>query len=165
MSPLPHLPSEIVADLVLRALRLEATICDISAVCRFWHSIVVRNLAELLILRENGNMVSVLRRALEHHNLDVALDLVSRPGSLEESAEALVLVAQNGHTVLAKCLVNSPQHAARADCQNGDALLAAAKGGHISVIRILLDAHSMLPTLIVKMETLFWQQQQVATFQ
>eukprot|EP00798_Chlamydomonas_sp_ICE-L_P008971 gene8970-biopygen8853 len=135
MRPLPHVPSEVVADIVLRALRLEAPICDMSVVCRSWHSIVMRNLAEVLMLRElrerNGSMVSVLRCALKHHKLDVALDLVSKPGSLEESAEALVLVARYGNTELARCLMHAPQNAANADCQDGEALVEAAFGGHI----------------------------------
>eukprot|EP00798_Chlamydomonas_sp_ICE-L_P018395 gene18395-biopygen27321 len=96
MPDLPHLPPEVVADLVLRALRLEAPICNISAVCSIWHSIVVRHLAEVLILRDDFNMVSVLGRALKHNKLDVAHDLVSKTGSLDESEEALVLVAQSG---------------------------------------------------------------------
>eukprot|EP00798_Chlamydomonas_sp_ICE-L_P004917 gene4917-biopygen15225 len=95
-------------------------------------------------------MVSALRRALDHHKLDVAHDLVSRPGSLEASEEALVLVVRNGKTDLARCLLNSPQHAACADCRHGEALVqaaedtealvAAARRGHIEIVRILLDA-------------------------
>eukprot|EP00798_Chlamydomonas_sp_ICE-L_P029342 gene29342-biopygen7694 len=131
---------DVVADLVLRALRLEAPICDISAVCRLWHSIVVRNIAEVLVLRENGDMFIVLRRALKHHKLDVAMDLVSRPRSSDESEDALVLVAKNGHTDLTRCLMQAPQHVARADCHDGEALVEAAAGGHIEVVRMLLDA-------------------------
>eukprot|EP00798_Chlamydomonas_sp_ICE-L_P006981 gene6981-biopygen655 len=102
MPALPHLPEGVVADVVLRALRLEAPICTISAVCSIWHSIAVRHLAEVLILGNEGDMVTVLRRALEHNKLDVARDLVSKTGSLVESEEALVLVARSGQTDLYK---------------------------------------------------------------
>eukprot|EP00798_Chlamydomonas_sp_ICE-L_P006116 gene6116-biopygen1257 len=112
MPALPYLPPEIVADLVLRALCLEAPICDISAVCSFWHSIVVRHLAEVLILSHQGNMVSVLRCALKHNKLDVALDLVSRTGSLDESEEALVLVAQSGQADLVTAFLSLPLYPA-----------------------------------------------------
>eukprot|EP00798_Chlamydomonas_sp_ICE-L_P032385 gene32386-biopygen1067 len=139
MTALPDLPPDIVTDLVLQTLRLEAPICDISAVCRLWHSIVVRHLAELLILRDKGNMLSVLRRALKHNKLDVALDLVSKTGSLDESNEALVLVAHSGQAHLVRFMLHAPQHAAQADCLDGQALVAASEHGHIEVMRILLD--------------------------
>eukprot|EP00798_Chlamydomonas_sp_ICE-L_P026242 gene26242-biopygen11176 len=133
-------PEEVVTDMVLRTLRLEAPICDISAICSFWHSIVVRHLAELLILRDNANMISVLRRALKHNKFDVALDLVSRPGSLDESEEALVSVAQSGQADLVRYLLHAPQqHAVHADCQDGLALVAASEHGHIEVVSMLLD--------------------------
>eukprot|EP00798_Chlamydomonas_sp_ICE-L_P026654 gene26654-biopygen3078 len=140
MPALPHLPEEVVADLVLRALRLEAPLCDMSVVCRIWHSTVVRHLAEVLISRYNANMVSVLGQALEHNKLDVALDLVTKTGSLEESEAALVLVAKSGQADLVRCLLHAPQHAAHADGQDGQALVAAAGHGHFEVVCMLLTA-------------------------
>eukprot|EP00798_Chlamydomonas_sp_ICE-L_P003572 gene3572-biopygen21303 len=119
MTLLPRLPQDVVSDLVLRALRLEAPICDISAVCSVWHSVVVRHLADVLILRANGNMVSVLRRALQHNKLDVALDLVSRTRSLDESEEALVLVAQSGQSELVRSHVATSSASELPDLEHG----------------------------------------------
>eukprot|EP00798_Chlamydomonas_sp_ICE-L_P026935 gene26936-biopygen4224 len=139
MSALPYLPPDVVTDMVLSALCLEAPISNISAVCSFWHSNVVRHLAKVLILRENGNMVSVLRRSLQHNKLDVALNLVSRTGSVEQSIRALVLLAQSGQADLIRHLLRAPQHAAHADYLDGHALVAASVHGHIEVVRLLLD--------------------------
>eukprot|EP00798_Chlamydomonas_sp_ICE-L_P030394 gene30394-biopygen16263 len=148
MPTLPHLPEEIVVDLVLRALHLGAPICDMSAVSSIWHSVVVRHLAELLILRNNGDMVSVLSRALKHNKLDVALDLVSKTGSLKESEKALVLVARSGqaglvaakegHIEVVCMMMDAPQHAAHDGA--GEALVQAAGKGRIEVVQLLLDA-------------------------
>eukprot|EP00798_Chlamydomonas_sp_ICE-L_P026189 gene26189-biopygen20663 len=119
MPALPHLPPEIVSDLVLRALRLEARICDISAVSNTWHSIVVRHLAEVLILRDNGNM------APRHAALADCQD-----------GQALVAASGRGHIEVVRQLLDAAQHAALADCRQGRALMLASYNGHCETAKM-----------------------------
>eukprot|EP00798_Chlamydomonas_sp_ICE-L_P030887 gene30887-biopygen16726 len=155
MATYAHLPSEVLTDVVLRSLLLESSIGDVSAVCRFGHSIVSNHLPEVLIHRRGGDMTDVLFRALEHDKLDLARELVLRPGSQEDSNEALLVVIESGGPAdLAMLLLSAPQYAAHADfqqgqalveavredCRDGEVLMMAAQEGHEEVVRMLLDA-------------------------
>eukprot|EP00798_Chlamydomonas_sp_ICE-L_P029557 gene29557-biopygen5472 len=128
MTAFPHLPSDMVKDIVLCSLTQErqSSIRDVALVCRPWRSIVSENLAQILIHKCNGCMPGALFLALQHNQLrafDVAIELVSRSTSLDDSNRALLLVSHYGRPELAMLLLTAPHHAAHADCRNGQALV------------------------------------------
>eukprot|EP00798_Chlamydomonas_sp_ICE-L_P021395 gene21395-biopygen30109 len=120
MLRVPPLPDDLVADIVLRAMRLgtrtpKSCISKLSVVCRSWQSIVTQNLAEILIDQHCGAMSKALSRALEHNQRVLACELASRPQSEEDSNIALLLAAIHGHAGVVQLLLDAPQHAAAAD--------------------------------------------------
>eukprot|EP00798_Chlamydomonas_sp_ICE-L_P029558 gene29558-biopygen5473 len=135
MTAFSHLPSDLVKDIVLRIVTQErqSSISDVALVCRPWHSIVSENLTQILIHKCNGDMPEALSLALRHNQVrafDVAIELVSKSTSLDDSNRALFLVIQHGQPDLAMLLLTAPHHAAHADCQDGQALVVAAGMGH-----------------------------------
>ena len=70
------------------------------------------------------------------------MDLLSQRGQKkwEESVRAIhVFITEGGgHEGVARLLLGWQEHAPRADCQRGVALLEAVRGGHEGVVRLLL---------------------------
>eukprot|EP00798_Chlamydomonas_sp_ICE-L_P023714 gene23714-biopygen18236 len=126
MSVDPSLPEDIVADVLLRALRLGAPLSGLSVVCRSWRSIVAQNLAEMLVGSHMGKLSKVLWRALQHDHCSLACELASRPQSVEDSNLALLLAVVCGRADLVKILLDAPKHAARADNESLEGLLEDA---------------------------------------
>eukprot|EP00798_Chlamydomonas_sp_ICE-L_P011836 gene11836-biopygen9801 len=131
MAAFSDLPPDLVKDIVLRILTQEPqfSISDVALVCRPWYSIVSENLAQILIHNCNDNMPWALSLALRHNQVgafDVAIELVSRSTSLDDSNQALLLVCEHGRPDLAMLLLTAPHHAAHANCENGQALTIAA---------------------------------------
>eukprot|EP00798_Chlamydomonas_sp_ICE-L_P014488 gene14488-20512_t len=122
------LPPELETDLLLRAVRLGATLRTLSRVCRSWHSIVSQNLPCLVIVRHRDAMSKALCPALRRENqshrndsgpLAMACQVASRPQSVEDSNLALLLAALHGRADVVKILLHAPTHAARADNGSG----------------------------------------------
>eukprot|EP00798_Chlamydomonas_sp_ICE-L_P007379 gene7379-biopygen17186 len=134
------LPEEVLANIGMLHALGTSTLGDARLVCRSWNSIVSRTIGRVLVERNQGRMTPILASALEHDKLEVAVELVSAPGSEEDANAALRLVAKGGHTELARILLAAPRHAAHADCFNGDALVQAAAFGHVEIVHMLLDA-------------------------
>eukprot|EP00798_Chlamydomonas_sp_ICE-L_P028921 gene28921-biopygen32803 len=140
MSAFSQLPLDVVTDIVLRSFQLDCTISDICTVCRAWQSIVSQNLGQILLDKFYGDMPNALAHAVQHGELDVAYWLVSRAASLEDSNRAMLQVAAEGQTDLARLLLTAPQHSAHADYCDGEALVNAARNGHCEIVGMLLDA-------------------------
>jgi ankyrin repeat protein len=51
----------------------------------------------------------------------------------------LLVAARKGRKEVVKILLSWPQHAPRADVQNGAALIVASQKGHIGIVKTLLD--------------------------
>eukprot|EP00798_Chlamydomonas_sp_ICE-L_P014257 gene14257-biopygen23332 len=144
MTAFLDLPSDLVKDIVLCILTQEqqSSISDVALVCRSWHSIVSENLAQILINKCNVKMPGALSLALKHNQVrafHVAIELVSRSSSLDDSNRALSLASLHGRPDLAMLLLTATHHAAHADCQNGKTLVSAASRGHHETAK--MDRH------------------------
>eukprot|EP00798_Chlamydomonas_sp_ICE-L_P011493 gene11493-biopygen15659 len=141
MTAFSDLPPELVKDILMCILAQErqSSIRDVALVCPAWHSVVLENLAQILIHKFNGSMLEALSLALRHEQVrafNVAIELVSRSTSLDDSNRALLLVSHHRRPDLAMLLLTAPHHAAHADCGNGQALVSAASCGQRETVKM-----------------------------
>eukprot|EP00798_Chlamydomonas_sp_ICE-L_P027104 gene27104-biopygen857 len=137
---------DLVKDIVLGIFTQErqSSIRDVALVCCPWHSIVSENLTQILIHKRNGDLPGALSLALPRKQVrafNVAIELVLRSMSLDDSNQSLLLVSHHGRPDLAMLLLTAPHYAAHADySQDGEALVNAACRGHSEVMLLLPDA-------------------------
>eukprot|EP00798_Chlamydomonas_sp_ICE-L_P016530 gene16530-22757_t len=129
VSKLSELPDDVISDIVLRALRLEPSIGDLSVVCKQWRGLISQNLVQVLIDRGKGDIPPLVERALSHGQFITARGLAERIDSLEQNARLLRSVSATGHVDIAGLLLSRRHHAAPAD----EALVGAVRGGHVEV--------------------------------